>query len=130
MRDSSVPRYQRNFAWTADETSELWDDVFGAVDRSGDYFLGTIVLHRATSDTGIIDGQQRIACIAILFSAIRNVFLAQSDSRAGQIEIAFLGAKGFERDAELTPKLAFNKTNNEMFLQHVLTSEDPRSIRY
>lgn len=124
----SVPRYQRNFAWTADETSELWEDVFGAVDRSGEYFLGTIVLHRATSDAGIIDGQQRIACIAMLFSAIRNVFLAQGDNRAGQIELAFLGAKGYERDAALTPKLALNKTNNETFLQHVLTSEDQSKI--
>jgi uncharacterized protein with ParB-like and HNH nuclease domain len=89
----SVPRYQRNFAWTADETDELWEDVFGAVDRSGEYFLGTVVLHRE-SDTGIIDGQQRLACITMLFSAIRNVFLAQKDDRANQIELTFLGVQG------------------------------------
>lgn len=34
----SVPRYQRSFAWTADETEELWEDLFGAVKRSGEYF--------------------------------------------------------------------------------------------
>jgi uncharacterized protein with ParB-like and HNH nuclease domain len=123
-----VPRYQRNFAWTADETEELWEDVFGAVDRSGEYFLGTVVLHRADSETGIIDGQQRLASIAMLFSAIRNVFLSQKDNRANEIEMRFLGARGFERDAALTPKLALNKTNNETFLQYVLASQDQSMI--
>jgi uncharacterized protein with ParB-like and HNH nuclease domain len=40
----SVPRYQRSFAWTADETEELWEDLISAVNRGGEYFLGTIVL--------------------------------------------------------------------------------------
>jgi uncharacterized protein with ParB-like and HNH nuclease domain len=39
MLGFSVPRYQRNFAWSADETEELWDDLFGAVQRKGEYFL-------------------------------------------------------------------------------------------
>ena len=84
----SVPRYQRSFAWTADETEELWEDLFGAVQRSGEYFLGTIVLQRKDSEAQeIIDGQQRLACITMLFSAIRNVFLAARDERAQQIEL-------------------------------------------
>src|ERR1700733_3224939 len=73
----SVPRYQRNFAWTADETEELWEDLLNAAQRKGEYFLGTIVLHRTdTEDKAIIDGQQRLACITMLFSAVGNVFLA------------------------------------------------------
>jgi uncharacterized protein with ParB-like and HNH nuclease domain len=124
----SVPRYQRSFAWTEDEREELWEDLFGAVDRSGEYFLGTVVLHRTDSETGIIDGQQRLACITMLFSAIRNVFLSQKDNRALMVEQGFLGARGFERDAALTPKLALNKTNNETFLQYVLASQDQSVI--
>ncbi len=121
----SVPRYQRSFAWTADETEELWEDLLDAANRGGEYFLGTIVLQRADSpEEGIIDGQQRLACITMLFSAIRNVFLAARDPREARIETEFLGSKGYERDALLTPKLRLNKINNETFLQCVLKSED------
>jgi uncharacterized protein with ParB-like and HNH nuclease domain len=125
----SVPRYQRNFAWSADETEELWEDLINAAQRKGEYFLGTIVLHRTDSeDKEIIDGQQRLACITMLFSAIRNIFLANSDHRAVQIETAFLGSKGYSRDATLTPKLALNKVNNETFVQNVVTSEDAAKV--
>jgi uncharacterized protein with ParB-like and HNH nuclease domain len=55
----TVPKYQRSFAWTADETEELWDDLIGAVRRTGEYFLGTIVLHKKppSEPQEIIDGQ-------------------------------------------------------------------------
>jgi uncharacterized protein with ParB-like and HNH nuclease domain len=109
----SVPKYQRSFSWTADETSELWDDLFGAVERTGEYFLGTVVLHRKSPESQeIIDGQQRLACITMLFSAIRNVFLASDDSRATLIQADFLGSKGYARHAALSPKLALNKINH------------------
>ena len=125
----SVPRYQRSFAWSADETEELWEDLVGAVQREGEYFLGTVVLHRTSSETqSSIDGQQRLACIVMLFSAVRNVFLAARDSRAQQIELAFLGSKDFSRDANLNPKLSLNKINNETFVQHVLQSADLAAI--
>jgi hypothetical protein len=125
----SVPTYQRSFAWTADETEELWDDLFSAVQRNGEYFLGTVVLHRTSVDAeAIIDGQQRLACITMLFSAVRNVFLATKDTRAQQIELAFLGARGFDRDAPLTPKLELNKVNNETFVQYVLESKDSSTV--
>lgn len=64
----------------------------------------------------------------MLFSAIRNVFLASRDDRAQQIELAFLGSRGFNRDASLTPKLALNKNNNETFLQYVLKSQDSTAV--
>jgi uncharacterized protein with ParB-like and HNH nuclease domain len=89
----SVPRYQRSFSWTEDETEELWEDLFGAAQRKGEYFLGTVVLHRGDETQAIIDGQQRLSCVAMLSSAFRNVFLAARDERAQQIELTFLGSK-------------------------------------
>lgn len=125
----SVPPYQRSFAWTADETEELWEDLMGAVTRHGEYFMGTIVIQRKDSESQeIIDGQQRLACITMLFSAIRNVFLAAHDDRHQQIELGFLGSKGYDRDAALTPKLTLNKNNHETFLQYVLASRDTSAV--
>jgi uncharacterized protein with ParB-like and HNH nuclease domain len=126
----SVPRYQRSFAWTSDETEELWEDVLSAAKRKGEYFLGTIVLHRTKTeeDQGIIDGQQRLASITMLFSAIRNVFLSQGDDRAVMIQKDFLGSKGYGRGATLAPKLVLNKVNNEVFVQYVAESVDVSQV--
>ena len=120
-----VPQYQRSFAWGDDEIGELWEDVFSAVDRGGDYFLGTIVLQaKGPGMHEIIDGQQRLACISMLFSAIRNFFLANKDDRADKVFASFLGAKGFSRDSIPKPKLELNRINNESFVQHVIASSD------
>lgn len=119
----AVPLYQRSFAWSLDEIEELWEDLEAAVNRGGDYFLGTIVLHKKKSGPQeIIDGQQRLACISMIFSAIRNFFEASHDQRSGQIFIAFLGAKDFTRDSVATPKLVLNQINNEVFVQYIIAS--------
>ena len=73
----AVPKYHRSFAWKSDEVEELSEDHLSSVSRGGDYFLGTIVLHeRDGAPQAIIDGRQRLACIGMIFSAVRNVFLA------------------------------------------------------
>jgi|SRR5262245_36346972 len=120
-----VPLYQRSFAWDTDEIEELWEDLYSATFNKRDYFLGTIVLHRKKSyPEEIIDGQQRLTCISMIFSAIRNVFLAARDNRAEQIFLSFLGAKDFTRDAMPSPKLVLNHLNNEIYLEHIIKSND------
>ena len=117
-----VPKYQRSFAWGPDEIEELWDDILSSVNRGGDYFVGTIVLHnKQSSPQEIIDGQQRLTCISMIFSAIRHIFLASSDdSRAEQLRNAFLSAKDYSRDAPDFPKLVLNEVNNEMYVEYVI----------
>ena len=38
-----VPKYQRSFAWGADEIEELWEDLLSAMTRKSEYFAGTIM---------------------------------------------------------------------------------------
>lgn len=121
----AVPKYQRSFAWGTDEVEELWEDISAASGRGGDYFLGTIVLHKkGDGRQDIIDGQQRLACISMLFSAIRNVFLASDDNRAEQLFHSFLGSKGFSKNAPLVPNLILNEINNVTYIQNILESRN------
>jgi uncharacterized protein with ParB-like and HNH nuclease domain len=124
-----VPKYQRSFAWGPDEIEELWEDISSAVERGGDYFIGTIVLHKKQSGPQeIIDGQQRLTCISMIFSAVRNVFLSARDDRAQQLFISFLGAKDFSRDAPVNSKLVLNEVNKETYMQYVLESKNLEEI--
>ena len=77
----SVPKYQRRYAWIAPKLDELWGDCLAAFSTRSFYFMGVLVLHQRNtpqhsvgSETfNVVDGQQRLATFAILFSVLRNV---------------------------------------------------------
>lgn len=132
-----VPIHQRNFDWSTDEAEELWEDICLAVTRGDeDYFLGTVVLRQVDAGTDygaqdtreIIDGQQRLACISMVFSAIRNAFASRNDPRADEIFRDFLGSKGYETGATAKPKLTLNEINDEVYRQYVVESENQASV--
>ena len=72
-----IPEYQRPYAWTTEQTSELLDDLLTAVTSDGDspYFLGSIVLIKEpdASLAEVVDGQQRLTTLTILFCALREL---------------------------------------------------------
>jgi len=126
----SVPPYQRSFAWTHDEVEELWEDITAASRRSSEYFLGTIVLQKTgTNEYEIIDGQQRLTCLTMIFSAIRRFYINANDERAEQVRNSFLGARDFSKGAPIKPKLFLNKIDNEIFVQYVINSETIENTR-
>lgn len=69
-----IPSYQRPYAWTVDQASELFDDLksfYDSEDEEG-YFLGSIVLIKSEEKplAEVIDGQQRLTTLTILFAAM------------------------------------------------------------
>lgn len=125
----TVPKYQRNFSWTKDEVQELWEDTSAAAEGGKeDYFLGTIVARDLGDSFEIIDGQQRLACISMIFSAIRNAFMAKDDERADQVFLKFLGSKDFSHQAVPKPKLVLNQHNNPTYEKFVIKSSDSVAV--
>lgn len=76
-----IPSYQRPYAWTTEQASELLDDVMTACGDSGDvadaspYFLGSIVLIKDPQkpEADVVDGQQRLTTLTILLCALRDL---------------------------------------------------------
>jgi hypothetical protein len=76
-----IPSYQRPYAWTTEQTGELYDDVVSACGNNGDpasaspYFLGSIVLIKEPqkTDADVVDGQQRLTTLTILLSVLRDL---------------------------------------------------------
>ena len=76
-----IPPYQRPYAWTREQTSELLDDLLTAMDYAVDldelppYFLGSVVLIKdpTSAPAQVVDGQQRLTTITILFCALREM---------------------------------------------------------
>ena len=75
-----VPIYQRRYEWGKKECQRLWDDLLkvGEDEDIGSYFLGSIVCMNPNPDSHpseikeylIIDGQQRLATLALLIAAL------------------------------------------------------------
>lgn len=77
-----IPRYQRPYSWDYEEANTLLLDLTQAintntkvsVDELDEYFLGSIVLIKGdSSDAHILDGQQRLTTITILFAVLRHL---------------------------------------------------------
>ena len=120
-----VPKYQRNFAWTRDEVQDLWEDIQRAMeDERGDYFLGTIVLqHGDQGAQEIIDGQQRLACLSMIFSAVRHIFASHGNDLWHDVFRDFMGSRGYGRNPIAKPKLELNRLNNEVYRDYVFESK-------
>ncbi len=76
--DFVIPAYQRPYAWTDDQTLELFDDLYSFYETAPDdesYFLGSIVLIKQDSKppAEVIDGQQRLTTLTILLAAITSL---------------------------------------------------------
>lgn len=73
-----IPVYQRPYAWGKEQSSELFDDLcdFFRSNPDDSYFLGSIVLIKKDdiSYSDVIDGQQRLTTLSILFSVMSYCF--------------------------------------------------------
>ncbi len=75
-----IPLYQRDYSWRYnEEVEELWNDVYNSFKNNQEYFIGSIVLNTANDDINsantfdVVDGQQRLTTLSILFSVIRAI---------------------------------------------------------
>ncbi|WRC91753.1 DUF262 and DUF1524 domain-containing protein [Helicobacter pylori] len=73
-----IPIYQRLYGWKKEQCKQLWDDIIkiGGNDKMNGHFIGSIlyVLDGKTPSSPllIIDGQQRLTTITLLFIALRS----------------------------------------------------------
>jgi len=79
-----IPEYQRPYIWTTDEVNELLDDLTFALRDKPDqeYFLGSLVFqskkadsspHQLFDENDLLDGQQRMTTLLMLFACIRDL---------------------------------------------------------
>ncbi|RVY17383.1 DUF262 domain-containing protein [Helicobacter pylori] len=73
-----IPIYQRLYSWKKEQCKQLWDDIIkiGGNDKMNGHFIGSILYAQVdgahSSPLLIIDGQQRLTSITLLFIALRN----------------------------------------------------------
>ena len=79
-----MPEYQRPYSWDDERVNQLWEDLKTAFDNyteskalnevppiDENYFLGSIILTPAQGGFDVVDGQQRLTTLMILFCVVR-----------------------------------------------------------
>ena len=66
-----IPEYQRPYKWSPQSVLTLINDIYTAFKNNMlEYRIGTVVLHNTPTQLNIVDGQQRLTTLSILFFAI------------------------------------------------------------
>ena len=86
-----IPRFQRAYSWEKNNYKEFFEDILNCLTiKDGkiiidQYFLGTMLFVGDYSESNaskieVVDGQQRLTSITILFSALSDIFISMGES--------------------------------------------------
>lgn len=131
-----IPSYQRPYAWTVDQASELFLDLlaFFQTENEEGYFLGSIVLIKAEGEalSQVIDGQQRLTTLTILLAA-----MASANDGADKDELRpYIVEAGKKMEGILPkPRLSLRERDRKFFAKYIqelqieaLIDRDPSSL--
>ncbi len=89
-----IPRFQRDYSWENSHYQEFIEDMLDCLSiNDGEivttqYFLGTMLfignLDRAGQELSVVDGQQRLTTITILFSALSDHFKENGNDKLSE----------------------------------------------
>lgn len=77
-----IPDYQRPYSWNGEHIEQMWEDIYSAmVNEEESYFFGpAIFIDEKKGYFEVVDGQQRLTTITILFCVLRDLYL-QNDKK-------------------------------------------------
>ncbi len=75
-----MPIYQRPYSWDKERIVQLWYDILEAHKNNkedetidSNYFLGSVVVVKKSDSYEVVDGQQRLTTLTILFCTLRDL---------------------------------------------------------
>lgn len=130
-----IPVYQRNYDWTEAQCKQLLTDILaaGGSEKITAHFIGSIVyihddVYSASGirELSIIDGQQRLTTITLIYIAVYRLLKSMGDQqKLTRIHETYLINK-FAADEE---KLKLRPTeNNDRAIKHLLSGDDEDSF--
>lgn len=122
LQQYSIPVYQRNYEWSAEQCEKLFEDILQAHEQDRYHFTGSVVFSLLDSKNKmnyyvIIDGQQRLTTIYILIKALIDV--AETEREKSILKSLLFNEDKFERyniDEASKLKLKPIKSDNQQLL--------------
>jgi len=108
----TIPEFQRPYSWQKEQVEQLIDDLLEAQKQNKLYLIGNMILYENEDKLKIIDGQQRITTLALLFYVLeekKNTFLSN--------QVNILSAKRLKENYEIIKNRFENFSNKDSFLK-------------
>ena len=123
-----MPEYQRPYSWDKERVEQLWFDLVEAYKNyvedpavDSNYFLGSLVVVKNGQGYDVIDGQQRMTTLTILFCVLRDLDkLNLPDTRMNKIKHSIKDLLGGKERLKLTTQL----NNQALFETSVINKID------
>lgn len=127
-----MPIYQRPYSWDKDRVEQLWADIFEAYEnhkensnQDNNYFLGSLVVVKNKNGAyDVVDGQQRITTLTILFCVLRDLNLPDIKEHSKKIQNSIANLVNDKVRLKLTTQL----NNQAIFEETVLNGIDFEKI--
>lgn len=114
-----IPEYQRPYSWQAlgksdrnSQINRMWDDLwsfFNDMEEDKEYFLGSmVIIERKLRTLEVVDGQQRLTSLLLLFTAMR-CFLRRRLEGSGGAELGPEVRKFAERAVTRLEEFVYNE---------------------
>jgi len=127
----SVPAFQRDYSWSETEVEQLWTDLISTIDEDrAQHFIGAIVVDNSNRPKLVlIDGQQRLATISVLFCVMRDLAQQNGDNQLHQaLSDDYLGSLN-RRTRKTDPKLSLNENNDEFYQENILGNKSAKQLQ-
>jgi len=100
LKQYSIPVYQRNYEWSAEQCEDLFEDIIQAHKSDRYHFTGSVVYELLKTENKIdyyiiIDGQQRLTTIYILLKALTDV--SDNDSEKDKLKNVMFNSDKFNK---------------------------------
>ncbi len=131
-----IPVYQRNYDWSLPQCSQLLSDIIEVGSKKTDnHFIGSIVYIQDGIVTSaevrplvVIDGQQRLTTITLLFLAIQNYAAKNGqEEKAAEITDTYLQNK-YVKNENNKLKLKQSASNYAAF-KHIADGQNPDTFQ-
>lgn len=108
-----VPSYQRHYVWEEDNINALLEDIKdNYLERNDEeYFLGSYIIQSKNDNNDLLDGQQRITTLFLLFAFLRDYEQTENQYRSEFQDYIYQGAKpmsGIKERVRLTYEIRGN----------------------
>ena len=117
-----IPLYQRPYSWEKGNVEQLLDDVWDSFEANDEeYFIGSLITIERSKDKlyDVVDGQQRLTTLNLIFARLRDAVSEQAKSTLGQRVLPKNELTGEEE----APRLMLRQKDRSFFRRHVLASE-------
>lgn len=127
-----IPIFQRDYSWKRDNWKELWNDIKMGFKNGNKHYLGSIVLVENEDFMEVVDGQQRLTTISLLYLAIisnfnelisRGIDIKENLTRAQDIKKLICETNLY--DISSTNKLCLNENNNMIYSEYLVNDKIP-----